>query len=277
MRTRRFLPLVLWGLPWAWIAPRLPAQAPAAPKVKVEEDGPAPGGKQQPVPPGQRERKTPEGARPPEDPSPPPREAGPRPRGVDRPEDSGELDDRVARLEELLAAELQALEEKLAELKARLLRERERSPRQPLDPGRAAPSSPAGPRRENQVAPTSTPEAPGAEEPAERERYDRLLARQEQLVKKWHELEKAAGTSRGAPGSAPPPPDEGREKQREDVRSELRSVLAEILDLRERSRERQLRRLRDELKALERRLDDRRSPGARNEAVDRRLRELLGR
>jgi hypothetical protein len=129
---------------------------------------------------------------------------------------------------------------------------------------------------------------------ADERRHAQLLRRQDALLRRWRRLvptDPAPGVptdpAPGVPTDPAPgdPTDPGSgaarrlaagKSERESLRRELRDVLAEILDLREKARERQIENLRHEISDIERAIESRRSETERARLVERRLEELLG-
>ncbi len=171
------------------------------------------------------------------------------------------LDSRIRELEDAIWQELLGLERRI-----QLLRERTR-------PDAESERNRSTPRPEK---PPSEAKAPRRVEPVDEvsleERHKKLLKRQDELVARWTELEKARTRA--------PANDEEVERKRarqaEQTERELKGVLRELLDLRESSRERQIARLRAELDSLERSLGARSSREDRDAAVEARLKDLLG-
>ena len=108
---------------------------------------------------------------------------------------------------------------------------------------------------------------PAPQDVEEERRYRSLLDREREIVAQW----KRAGARRKGAG------DENAEGERGELRAELERVLREILDLRERARERQLERLRRELDEIQRALKLREDEKERERLVNARMRELLER
>ena len=130
-------------------------------------------------------------------------------------------------------------------------------------PGREGGPFPAIPRKQARKA---LRVAPAPQDLEEERRYRSLLEREREIVEQWNRA------------GARNPKAEGNEAEQEEqaaLRAELERVLREILDLRERARERQVERLRRELEDIERALEVREDEKERERLVKARLRELL--
>jgi len=130
-------------------------------------------------------------------------------------------------------------------------------------PGPEGGPSPAIPRKQARKALRA---APAPQDLEEERRYRLLLEREREIVEQWN---RAAARGPKANG------EENAGSERAKLRSELERVLREILDLRERARERQVERLRREIEDIERALDMREDEKERERLVNSRLRELL--
>lgn len=118
-------------------------------------------------------------------------------------------------------------------------------------------------------------------------RYALLLKREAEIEKRWREL-KARDSPRPWPWDRPKESkqaaestvegkgslESGKEDKSEALRSELRRVLSEMLEVRERARERQIDGLRAELDSVEKIVKERKDPEARRKLVESRLQEV---
>lgn len=191
-----------------------------------------------------------------------------RPPGLDA--GAVRIDARVREIQLALLDEIIRVEERLAAIRRKLESELGlpgppfpagalASP--PLDPSGGAPGIPR-----KQARKTLRP-GPAPQDLEEERRYRSLLDREREIVAQW----KKAGVRRKGSG------DESAEGERGELRAELERVLREILDLRERARERQLERLRSELDEIQRALKLREDEKERERLVNARMRELLER
>ncbi len=204
-------------------------------------------------------------------PLPGPRRAEKPGDGVEEtPEEEARADARIRELEDVLWREIQSLEERMLAIKERFAA---------LTSGGIPPDPAPG-------VSGARPQRPAPIDDGEERRHRSLVALQNTLVERWRALERnaegvrgTAGSARAREGTGSPDRDEpgklARNAEREEVRSRLREVLAEILDIRERSRERQVRRLRVELEEIERALGVRHRTEERRVMIESRLREIL--
>lgn len=191
-----------------------------------------------------------------------------RPPGLDP--DARRIDARVREIQLALLDEIHRVEERLAVVRRKLESELG-LPGPPFPAGALAPppldpsgGAPGIPRK--QARKTLRP-GPAPQDLEEERRYRSLLDREREIVAQW----KKAGVRRKGSG------DESAEGERGELRAELERVLREILDLRERARERQLERLRSELDEIQRALKHREDEKERERLVNARMRELLER
>jgi hypothetical protein len=201
---------------------------------------------------------------------------------------------RIRELEESLWREIEAVEERLVSLKTRLgallgKEPRRRSLEKGLSrvPGERFEERRPLPPRPPPGRPADAGE-PLALDPEEESAYERLLKRQDDILKRWSEASgghSRAGRGEGADKSIPVAPGEKdaapgpeRRPEREEaaaLRAELAETLSRILDLREAARARQIERLRRELEDLERAMAHRRTRRERERLIEERMRELL--
>jgi len=260
--SRGLLVLLLPGLVLG--SPGSPAQEVKAAPPPGRPDGPPPG-EEAASPDGtpEREGKVRKERRP--ESKPGGRREGPQPEPPGLDPDPLRIDARVREIQLALLDEIVRVEDRLSMIRRRL----------EIELGLPGPPLPAGAPAPPVLGPAPGPEGPAStrkqarravrvgrtpEDLAEERQYGLLLDREREIVTQWKK--KAAG-------------DSGAEKEKADLRRDLERVLREMLDLRERARERQLDRLRQELEDIHRALKVREDEKERERLVKARARELL--
>jgi len=198
--------------------------------------------------------------------TPPERDEG---RAAERREEATEDGETEEAILQALWTEMDFMAERIRSIRERLDRISRGTRDSPLRESplpRPAPDAPRADRRPRDEG----PERPPWLEKKDLKRYELLIVRQTELVRKFRDLE----GREERPGRELRGP-EARKTDRDAIRSELRQVLLEILELREKGRERQLEMLRREIEELERVLDSRRDESARKKMVESRLEDLL--
>jgi hypothetical protein len=193
---------------------------------------------------------------------------------------------RVREIEEAIWRQVASVELRLAALKSRLMALRGPDIGLHIEERAGAPESLPDGRRRPFPAPVDA--APGPLAPdldvllpeggvlfsttAEERLYSQLLRRQDDIIRRWRRTAPDP-EGRGARRAASAP---AAAKEQRALRDELRAVLAEVLDLRERARERQIESLRRELDDIARAIEARRGEGERRRLIEGRLDALLG-
>lgn len=197
---------------------------------------------------------------------------------------------RVLEIEDAIWREIESVESRLAGIKARLGALRgpgvglpwldERLPREPVsEPFAGSSPKPSPPvdawGKAERHADLDVIVLPGDDvflsTTADERLYLELLRRQDDVLRRWRRVApppEGRAARRAIPAS--------REKERDALREELRGILAEILDQREKAREKQIEGLRREIDDIERAIDSRREGAERFRLIEGRLEDLLG-
>jgi hypothetical protein len=194
----------------------------------------------------------------------------PGPGDVQLEEEALRIEARIREIQLDLLEEIAGIERRLGVIRRRLERELGIEPL-PVEKASGTPGlqRPPGDRMLLRSRKKALEFEPAWQDPGEERRYRLLLNREEEIVAQWRGA--GARARRGSPEER-----QTAESEKAALRVELGRVLEEILDVREKARERQLERLRREIEDIERALRARRDEGERKRLVDSRMKELLG-